>query len=128
MSENSEEEKGINGYFEDSQNEVRFIPRTYLLRKTEQLVTEVAIGKLPFCDLNILTQKFPTLLPDVAAAKDFVKTQCHGKHGSPYVFHFISHYGIGDISLNNTASKCLEKLGSDRFVNTKVIARCMSFF
>jgi hypothetical protein len=100
---------------------VRFVPRTYLLRKAARQVKEVALGTMPFCDLKELTKQFPTLLPDVKAAKEFLETSCLDKNSSPYEFHFVADYAIGDSSLNNTAKKCLETLGTERYVNTQVI-------
>lgn len=111
------------GFFELVEDEVRFSPRTYLLRKATRLVKEVAHGELPYCDLMKLTEKFPTLLPEVQSSRDFIEKQCHDHRGNPYKFHFVSHYAIGDAGLNNTAKKCLEILGSERWVNTGVSAR-----
>jgi hypothetical protein len=123
--QSSTDGNNMQGFFEGGEDEVRFIPRTYLLRRANRRVKEVALGTLPFCDLNQLTQKFPTLLADSQAAKDFITTQCHDRDGLPYNFHFISQYAIGEISLNNTARKCMETLGAARFVNTKVCAYCV---
>jgi hypothetical protein len=119
---NSEDDtNSLQGYFEGGENEIRFVPRSYLLRKATKQVKEVALGTLPFCDLKQLTQRFPTLLPDSKAAKEFVETACHDKHGAPYEFHFVAEdYAVGDSSLNNTANKCLHILGTQRTVDTKV--------
>jgi hypothetical protein len=120
----SEQEEATQGYFESSgKDEVRFVPRSYLLRKAKRRVKDVAQGIEPFCDLRKLVQKYPILLPDVEAAKELVEKQCHNTDGSPYTFHFVSHYAIGDISLNNTARVCHETLGLQRYVSTKVCAQ-----
>jgi hypothetical protein len=106
---------------------VCFVPRTYLLRRATRQVKEVALGTRPYLDLKLLSQEFPTLLPDTQAAKTFVETSTHKKDGAPYIFRFVAEYAIGDSSLNNTASKCLEALGRERFVNTQVWLRaCLS--
>jgi hypothetical protein len=108
------------GYFEDGENEVRFVPGTYLLRNATRQVKDVALGTVPYCDLKLLTNDFPTLLPDTKAAKELLETSCHDRDGSPYRFHFVADYAIGDSALNNTARKCLETLGTERCVNTQV--------
>ncbi|KAF2436689.1 hypothetical protein EJ08DRAFT_157081 [Tothia fuscella] len=100
-------------------DDIRFTPQSYLLRKANQRVKEVALGTLPFCDLKTLSQKLRALLPTVAAAKEYFETQSQDRHGTPYKFHYISDYAIGDVSLNNTAKKCLETLGADRYLSTK---------
>jgi hypothetical protein len=108
------------GDFESNEDSVRFVPHSYILRKVKHHAKEVAHGHKPFCDLEHLSKLYPKLLPDAQSAKNFVETAAHEKDGSPLKFHFISHYAIGDISLNSTARIAFEKLGNDRFIYTRV--------
>jgi hypothetical protein len=120
MVHSEDDAANLQGYFEGGENEVRFVPRSYLLRKATRQIKEVAHGVLPFCDLKSLTQKFPTLISSIKAAREFVETSCQDKDGSPYKFQFVGDYAIGETSLNNTARKCLEILGNERYVDTQV--------
>lgn len=108
------------GYFETGKDQVRYVTKNYLLRKAKQILKAVAIGEEAFCDLDGLVKKYPTLLPDVEAAKQLALTQVLHKDGSKYKWHFITHYAIGDVGLNNTAKRCMETLGPQRYLNTKV--------
>jgi hypothetical protein len=110
----------IHGDFESSDNGVRFIPHSYILRKVKHHAKEVARGDKPYCDLKSLTKLYPKVLPDVQSARKLIETAAHDRDGSPLRFHFISHYAIGNSSLNSTARTNLEKLGEGRFTNTKV--------
>jgi hypothetical protein len=114
----------IEGDFESIEDGVRFIPRSYILRKVKHHAKEVARGDKPYCDLDNLTKLYPKVLPDVESAREFVESVAHDRDGSPFRFHYISHYAIGNSSLNSTARKNLENLGADRFANTKVCSRC----
>ncbi|KIW07828.1 uncharacterized protein PV09_01746 [Verruconis gallopava] len=107
------------GTFEIGKDEVRYITKSYLLRKAKRSLKEVAIGDEAFCDLEQLVKKYPTLLPDIEAARQLAERECLHKDGSRYKWHFISHYVIGDVGLNNTAKRCLETLGPQRYLNTQ---------
>jgi hypothetical protein len=110
----------FHGEFESNEDGVRFVPRSYVLRKVKHHVKEVARGDKPFCDLENLTTLYPKVLPNLQSAREFIETAVHDRDGSPLKFHFISHYAIGNSPLNSTAQTNLEKLGVDRFTNTKV--------
>jgi hypothetical protein len=115
----AEETDAIHGDFESVEDGVRFVPCSYILRKVKHHAKEVARGDKPFCDLENLTKLYPKVLPDVQSARELVETALRDRDGSPLKFHFISHYAIGNSSLNSTARTSLEKLGVDRFTNTK---------
>lgn len=108
------------GFFESGKDEVRYVTKIYLLRKAKRALKEVAMGEEAYCDLDQLVKKYPTLLPDVEAAKQMAMTECLHKDGNKYKWHFISHYAIGDAGLNNTAKRCMETLGPQRYLNTQV--------
>jgi hypothetical protein len=108
------------GFFESGKDEVRYVTKNYLLRKAKRTLKEVAMGDEAFCDLAQLVKKYPTLLSDVDAARQLAKTECLHKDGSKYKWHFVSHFAIGDVGLNNTAKRCLEILGPQRYLDTKV--------
>jgi hypothetical protein len=108
------------GFFESGKDEVRYVTKSYSLRKAKRTLKEVAIGDEAFCDLAKMVQKYPTLLPDLDSARHLARTECLHKDGNKYKWHFISHYAIGDVGLNNTAKRCLEILGTQRYLNNKV--------
>jgi hypothetical protein len=108
------------GFFESGKDEVRYVTKSYLLRKAKRALKEVAMGEEAYCDLHQLVKKYPTLLPDVEAAKQMAMTECLHKDGTKYKWHLISHYAIGDAGLNNTAKRCMEILGPQRYLNTEV--------
>lgn len=111
----------IQGDFESIEDGVRFVPHSYILRKVKHHAKEVARGDKPYCDLENLSKLYPRLLPDVPSAQEFVETAAHEKDGAPAKFYIISHYAIGNSSLNSTARTNLETLGDNRFTNTKVV-------
>jgi hypothetical protein len=110
----------IYGFFESGADVVRNVTKNYLLHKAKRTLKEVAMGDEAFCDLAKLVKKYPTLFRDVEAARHLARTECLHKDGSKYKWHFVSHYAIGDVGLNNTAKRCLEMLGPQRYLNTKV--------
>ncbi|KAE9989107.1 hypothetical protein EG328_000038 [Venturia inaequalis] len=114
-----EETDPIKGDFESVEEGVRFVPHSYILRKVKHHAKEVARGDKPYCDLENLSTLYPKLLPDVQAAQEFVETAACERDGAPAKFHVISHYAIGNSFLNSIARIILEKLGDDRFTNTK---------
>ncbi|KAE9987022.1 hypothetical protein EG327_004040 [Venturia inaequalis] len=114
-----EETDPIKGDFESVEEGVRFVPHSYILRKVKHHAKEVARRDKPYCDLENLSTLYPKLLPDVQAAQEFVETAACERDGAPAKFHVISHYAIGNSSLNSIARIILEKLGDDRFTNTK---------
>ena len=120
LAHESKDSEQNEGFFESGEGEVRYIPKAYLLRKAKRAVKAVALGTEPYGDLQKLSQRYLTLLPDVEAAKHFVETECLHKDGSPYKWTFVSHYVIGELSLNNTAQRCFEVLGPQRYLDTKV--------
>ena len=107
------------GFFESGQDQVRYITKSYLSRKARRILKQVAMGEEAYCDLEQLMKKYPTLLPNIEAAKQMAADVLH-KDGSRYKWHFISKYAIGDVGLNNTATQCMESLGPQRYVNTQV--------
>lgn len=116
----TEETNAIQGDFENVEDGVRFVPYSYILLKVKHHAKEVARGNKPYCDLENLATLYPRLLPDVPSAQEFVETAAHERDGAPAKFHILSHYAIGNSSLNSIARTNLEKLGDDRFTNTKV--------
>jgi hypothetical protein len=110
----------IYGYFEVGKDQVKYVTKNYLLRKAKHTLKEVALGEEAFCDLEHLVRKYPTLLPDVEAARQMALTQVLHKDGSRYKWHFITHYAIGDVGLNNTSKRCMETLGMQRYLDFRV--------
>lgn len=108
------------GFFESGKDEVRYVTKSYLLRKAKRTLKEVAMGEEAFCDLEQLVKSYPTLLANVEAARQMAVTGCLHKDGAKYKWHFITHYAIGDVGLNNTAKRCMETLGAQRYLNTQV--------
>lgn len=115
-----EEIDAIPGDFDGVEDGVRFVPHSYILRKVKHHAKEVARGDKPYCDLESLSKLYPRLLPNVQSAQEFVETAAHEGGEAPAQFHIISHYAIGNSSLNSTARMILEKLRVDRFADTKV--------
>ena len=111
------------GFFECGNDQVRYVTKSYLARKAKRTLKQVAMGEEAYCDLEQVVRKYPTLMPTVEAAKQMAMTEVLHKDGNRYKWHFISHYAIGDVGLNNTAKQCMEDLGSRRYLNTKVCSR-----
>lgn len=115
--------RAADGFFESGKHGIMYTPSAYLLRKARRTLKEVAMGTVPFCDLDRLARKYPKIIHDVPAAKQFAEKECLHKDGTPYKWHFVSHFAIGDTSLNNTAQKCYELLGDQRYLNFGVSSR-----
>lgn len=116
----TDQQHPIHGDFESGEEGVKFVPHSYILRKVKYHAKEVARGDKPYADLKNLTKLYPRVLPDIQSARDYLENVTTDKDGSPSKFHILSHYAIGNSSLNSTARTNLEKLGDDRFTNTKV--------
>ncbi len=99
---------------------MRYVTKSYLLRKAKRTLKQVAAGEEAYCDLEQLVQKYPTLLPDVEAAKQVAAAECLHMMVQSINGAFYLHYAIGDVGLNNTAKQCMETLGRQRYLNTKV--------
>ncbi|TID17553.1 hypothetical protein E6O75_ATG08299 [Venturia nashicola] len=115
----TEKTDAIEGDFESVEDGVRFVPHSYILRKVKHHAKEVARGDKVYCDLENLSKLYPKLLPNVSSAQEFVETVAHERDGASAEFHVVSHYAIGNSSLNSNARTILEKLSDDRFTNTK---------
>jgi hypothetical protein len=108
------------GFFKSDEHSVCYVTKSYLLRKAKRALKEVAMGAKLFCNFQQLVFKYPTLLPNVETARRMALTEVLHKNGKRYRWHFVNHYAIGDVALNTIVKRCMETLGTQRYLNTEV--------